>query len=180
VTLSRDGVHGTFLGAIMSSEKTAAAAGAIGEVRFDPYAMLPFMGYNVGDYIQNYLDVGARTDESNLPKIFWVNWFRKSAEGRFLWPGFGENSRVLKWILERVDGTAEAVETPIGFVPTRESLDLDGLDVGDGDLEALLTADPNAWKDEVELIADHFEFIGERLPSAMRDQLADLQRRLSE
>jgi phosphoenolpyruvate carboxykinase (GTP) len=180
VTQSRDWTHGTFLGAIMSSEKTAAAAGAIGDVRFDPYAMLPFMGYNVGDYIQNYLDVGARSEESELPKIFWVNWFRKSAEGKFLWPGFGDNSRVLKWILERVAGTAEAVETPIGYVPTPESLDLDGLDVGDVDLGTLLTVDPNAWKDEVELIADHFEFIGERLPAAMREQLEDLQRRLSE
>jgi phosphoenolpyruvate carboxykinase (GTP) len=180
VTQSRDWTHGTFLGAIMSSEKTAAAAGAIGDVRFDPYAMLPFMGYNVGDYIQNYLDVGARTDESKLPKIFWVNWFRKSPEGKFLWPGFGDNSRVLKWVLDRVDGAADAVDTPIGSVPTPESLDLDGLDISEDDLATLLTVDKHAWKDEVELISDHFDFIGERLPATMRAQLEDLQRRLSE
>ena len=180
VTQSRDWEHGTFLGSIMSSEKTAAAAGAIGQVRFDPYAMLPFMGYNVGDYIQNYLDVGAATDEEKLPKIFWVNWFAKNEAGKFIWPGFGENSRVLKWVLERIDGNADAVETPIGFVPTPDSLDTEGLDLPEEDLQRILTVNKDSWKDELELIEDHYEFIGERLPAPMRAQLDDLRRRLSE
>ncbi len=179
VTESFSWQHGAFLGSIMSSEKTAAAAGVVGEVRFDPFAMLPFMGYNVGDYISHWLDVGAATDADKLPKLFWVNWFRKSDEGSFLWPGFGENSRVLKWVLERVAGTADAVETPIGNVPTPESLDLDGLDIDAGTLDALLEVDPIAWKDEVELINAHFDSIGERLPSAMRDELGDLERRIN-
>lgn len=180
VTQSRDWEHGTFLGAIMSSEKTAAAAGTIGQVRFDPFAMLPFMGYNAGDYIQNYLDIGAATDEEKLPKIFWVNWFAKNEAGKFIWPGFGENSRVLEWILERVDGTADAVDTPIGNVPTPESLNTDGLELPAEDLERILTVDKDSWKDELELIEDHFEFIGERLPDAMRNQLDDLRSRLSQ
>jgi phosphoenolpyruvate carboxykinase (GTP) len=179
VTESFSWQHGAFLGSIMSSEKTAAAAGVVGEVRFDPFAMLPFMGYNVGDYISHWLDVGAATDADKLPKLYWVNWFRKSDEGSFLWPGFGENSRVLKWVLERVAGTADAVETAIGNVPTPESLDLDGLDIDAGTLDALLEVDPIAWKDEVELINAHFDSIGERLPSAMRDELGDLERRIT-
>ncbi|MBS1839016.1 MAG: phosphoenolpyruvate carboxykinase (GTP) [Actinobacteria bacterium] len=179
VTQAFDWEHGTFLGAAMSSEKTAAAAGTVGEVRFDPYAMLPFMGYNVGDYIQHWLDVGAATDPEKLPKLFWVNWFRKSDEGKFLWPGFGDNSRVLKWALERIAGTADATETPIGWVPTAESLDTTGLDLDADTLDQLLEVDPVAWKGEVELIANHFEFIGERLPAAMREQLVGLEQRLS-
>ncbi|MGB6059674.1 MAG: phosphoenolpyruvate carboxykinase (GTP), partial [Microthrixaceae bacterium] len=121
--------HGTFLGASMSSEKTAAAAGTVGEVRFDPFAMIPFMGYNVGDYIQHWLDIGNSTDDDKLPKIFWVNWFRKSDEGKFMWPGFGENSRVLKWVLDRVDGKGEVVKSAIGNLPTPDSLDTSGLDI---------------------------------------------------
>ncbi|MCZ7629847.1 MAG: phosphoenolpyruvate carboxykinase (GTP) [Microthrixaceae bacterium] len=126
------------------------------------------MGYNVGDYIQNYLDIGAATDEDKLPKIFWVNWFAKNDAGKFIWPGFGDNSRVLQWILERVEGDADAVETPIGNVPTPESLNTEGLDLPTADLERLLTVDKASWKDELELIEDHFEFIGERLPAEMR------------
>ncbi len=179
VTESFSWQHGTFLGSIMSSEKTAAAAGVVGEVRFDPFAMLPFMGYNVGDYIGHWLDIGQATDESKLPKLYWVNWFRKSDTGAFMWPGFGENSRVLKWVLERVAGTAEANTTPIGNVPTPDSLDVDGLDLDDGTLGALLEVDPIAWKDEVELINAHFEAIGERLPAAMRTELAELERRIN-
>jgi phosphoenolpyruvate carboxykinase (GTP) len=180
VTEARDWTHGTFLGSIMSSEKTAAAAGAIGQVRFDPYAMLPFMGYNVGDYIANYLNIGAATDEEKLPKVYWVNWFRKDEAGKFIWPGFGENSRVLKWVVDRVDGRADATETPIGYVPTPESLDTDGLDLSEDDLQTLLSVDSDAWKEELELVEDHYEFIGERLPAAMREQLDDLRTRLSE
>ena len=179
VTQSFDWQHGTFLGSIMSSEKTAAAAGKVGDVRFDPFAMLPFMGYNVGDYINHWLEIGEATDSENLPKLFWVNWFRKSDEGAFLWPGFGDNSRVLKWVLERVVGTGDATETAIGYVPTPASLDTTGLDIDEATLEVLLSVDSDAWRGEVELINGHFDFIGERLPQAMRDELANLEKRLA-
>jgi phosphoenolpyruvate carboxykinase (GTP) len=179
VTESTSWQQGTFLGSIMSSEKTAAAAGVVGEVRFDPFAMLPFMGYNVGDYIGHWLEIGAATDEAKLPKLFWVNWFRKSDTGAFMWPGFGENSRVLKWVLERVAGTADATETPIGNVPTPDSLDVSGLDLDAGTLQALLEVDATAWKGEVELINAHFDSIGERLPETMRAELTELERRLN-
>ena len=178
VTQSFDWQHGAFLGSIMSSEKTAAAAGTVGEVRFDPFAMLPFMGYNVGDYIGHWLEIGEQTSADKLPQLFWVNWFRKSDEGSFLWPGFGENSRVLKWVLERVAGTADATETPIGHVPTADSLDTDGLDLDGDTLAELLEVDTIAWKGEVELINGHFDFIGERLPQAMRQELSNLEQRL--
>ena len=180
VTQSFDWQHGTFLGSIMSSEKTAAAAGTVGEVRFDPFAMLPFMGYNVGDYIGHWLGIGEATDAANLPKLFWVNWFRKSDEGKFLWPGFGDNSRVLKWVLERVAGTGEANETAIGYVPTPDALDTSGLDLDAATLEQLLSVDNDAWRHEVDLINSHFEFIGDSLPKAMREELADLEKRLAD
>ena len=179
VTQSFDWQHGTFLGAIMSSEKTAAAAGTVGEVRFDPFAMVPFMGYAVGDYINHWLEIGEATDASKLPKLFWVNWFRKSDEGKFLWPGFGENSRVLKWVLERVVGSGDAVETAIGYVPTVESLDTSGLEIDELTLQQLLSVDNDAWRGEVELINDHFDFVGEQLPQAMRDELENLEKRLA-
>jgi len=179
VTQAFDWQHGVFLGSVMSSEKTAAAAGKVGDVRFDPFAMLPFMGYNVGDYIGHWLEIGGATDASNLPKMFWVNWFRKSDEGKFLWPGFGDNSRVLKWVIDRVNGEGEANETAIGHVPTAASLDVSGLDIADADLETLLSVDNEAWRGEVELIRGHFESIGERLPNAMRDELSDLEKRLA-
>jgi phosphoenolpyruvate carboxykinase (GTP) len=179
VTQAFDWQHGVFLGSVMSSEKTAAAAGKVGDVRFDPFAMLPFMGYNVGDYIGHWLEIGGATDASNLPKMFWVNWFRKSDEGKFLWPGFGDNSRVLKWVIDRVNGEGEANETAIGHVPTTGSLDVSGLDIADADLEALLSVDNDAWRSEVELIRGHFDSIGERLPNAMRDELSDLEKRLA-
>ena len=179
VTQSFDWQHGTFLGSIMSSEKTAAAAGTVGEVRFDPFAMLPFMGYAVGDYINHWLEIGDATDAAKLPKLFWVNWFRKSDEGKFLWPGFGENSRVLKWVLERVVGTGEATETAIGYVPTLDSLDTTGLEIDQVTLQQLLSVDNDAWRGEVELINDHFDFVGEQLPQAMRDELENLEKRLA-
>ena len=179
VTQAFNWQHGTFLGSVMSSEKTAAAAGTVGEVRFDPYAMLPFMGYNVGDYIQHWLDIGNATDADKLPQLFWVNWFRKSDDGKFLWPGFGDNSRVLKWALERIAGTADATETPIGWVPTPESLDTVGLDLDADTLEQLLEVDPIAWKGEVQLISNHYDFIGERLPQPMRDELSAMEARLN-
>ncbi len=179
VTQSFGRQHGTFLGSIMSSEKTAAAAGKVGDVRFDPFAMLPFMGYNVGDYIQHWLEIGEATDADKLPKLFWVNWFRKSDEGKFLWPGFGDNSRVLKWVLERVAGEGGAVETPIGYVPSVDAIDVSGLDIDDETLTQLLSVSPDAWRGEVELINGHFDFVGERLPQAMRDELASLEKRLA-
>ncbi|MCU1355662.1 MAG: pckG [Acidimicrobiales bacterium] len=179
VTEAFDWQHGTFLGSIMSSEKTAAAAGTIGEVRFDPFAMLPFMGYNAGDYMQHWLDIGHATDAANLPKLFWVNWFRKGDDGSFLWPGFGENSRVLKWVFERVAGSGDAVDTAIGRVPTPEALDTDGLDVSPTTLAELLKVDNDAWRGEIPLIEEHFSFIGERLPSELADELHELEKRLA-
>ena len=178
VTEARDWEHGVFLGSIMSSEKTAAAAGKVGEVRFDPFAMLPFIGYNAGDYMQHWLDIGER-EGARLPKLFWVNWFRRGEDGSFLWPGFGDNSRVLKWVLERLDGRADAVETPIGLVPTPDALDTDGLDIEPAVLEELLSVDPESWRQEIPLIEAQFEFIGERMPEPLCDQLEKLEKRLS-
>ncbi|MDG1696654.1 MAG: phosphoenolpyruvate carboxykinase (GTP), partial [Ilumatobacter sp.] len=138
VTEANDWEHGVFLGSIMASEKTAAAEGVQGELRFDPMAMLPFCGYNYGDYFTHWLSMASKTDESNLPKIFFVNWFRRDEQGRFLWPGFGENSRVLRWVFERIDGTVEAVDTPIGKLPVKDQLDLEGLDLDPDDLDRIL------------------------------------------
>jgi phosphoenolpyruvate carboxykinase (GTP) len=179
VTEALDWQHGTFLGSIMSSEKTAAAAGAIGDVRFDPFAMLPFMGYNAGDYMKHWLDIGKATDAENLPKLYWVNWFRKSEDGSFLWPGFGDNSRVLKWVFDRLDGTADAVDTAIGRVPTPESLDVSGLDLDDATVAELLRVDNEAWRGEIPLIEEHFTSIGEQLPAELKDELTELDKRLS-
>ena len=171
--------HGVFLGSIMSSEKTAAAAGKVGDVRFDPFAMLPFMGYNVGDYIGHWLEISEATDADRLPKLFWVNWFRKDEDGKFLWPGFGENSRVLKWVVERVEGTGAATETAIGNVPTIDAIDRSGLDLDDATMAKILEVDNEAWRGEVRLVEDHFASIGERLPNEMRDELQQLEKRLS-
>jgi phosphoenolpyruvate carboxykinase (GTP) len=179
VTEAFDWQHGVFLGSVMSSEKTAAAAGTVGEVRFDPFAMLPFMGYNVGDYMGHWLEIGEATDAAKLPKLFWVNWFRKDTDGRFLWPGFGDNSRVLKWVLERVDGNGAATDTPIGRVPTTDGLDTSGLAIDEDTLQKLLTVDPEAWRTEVQLIEAHYEAIGERLPDELRDELRELEKRLA-
>ncbi len=179
VTEAFDWDHGTFLGSIMSSEKTAAAAGVVGEVRFDPFAMLPFMGYNAGDYMQHWLDIGRATDPDKLPRLYWVNWFRKDDEGKFLWPGYGENSRVLKWVIDRIHGRATAVDTAIGRVPAIDELDLDGLDLAPTTITELLAVDNEAWRAEIPLIEDHFRAIGERLPYLLSDQLAELEKRLS-
>ncbi|WP_028851908.1 phosphoenolpyruvate carboxykinase (GTP) [Thermocrispum municipale] len=178
VTEARDWQHGTFLGATLSSEKTAAAAGKVGEVRRDPMAMLPFLGYHVGDYFQHWLDTGKKADASKLPRIFYVNWFRRGEDGRFLWPGFGENSRVLKWAIERIEGKAAANETPIGWVPSADDLDLEGLDEPREDIEAALKVDPEEWKAEIPLIEEWFAKIGDKLPSSLRDELAALKQRL--
>jgi phosphoenolpyruvate carboxykinase (GTP) len=179
VAESRDWQHGVFVGATLSSEKTAAAAGKVGVVRRDPMAMLPFLGYNVGDYFQHWIDVGKGADASKLPRIFCVNWFRRGDDRRFLWPGFGENSRVLKWMVERIEGKASAVETPIGFVPTPDQIDLTGLDANPDDVAESLVVDVEQWKRELPLIEEWFEKIGDSLPSSMRDELAALRHRLN-
>ncbi|MGL5860070.1 MAG: phosphoenolpyruvate carboxykinase (GTP) [Phycicoccus sp.] len=178
VTESRDWTHGTFMGATLSSETTAAATGAVGVVRRDPMAMLPFIGYNVGDYFQHWIDLGKTADAAKLPKIFYVNWFRRDDEGGFLWPGFGENSRVLKWAVERIEGRAAAVETPIGHVPTPEALDTDGLEMAAAKLEAALAVDADEWRAELPLIEEWFAKVGDQLPTQLADELAILKQRL--
>ncbi|HOQ36545.1 MAG TPA: phosphoenolpyruvate carboxykinase (GTP) [Acetivibrio sp.] len=178
---SFDWNHGVFMGSIMGSEITAATiSNKIGQVRRDPFAMLPFIGYNVNDYLQHWLDMGKKTDESKLPKIFYVNWFRKSSDGKFLWPGFGENSRVLKWIVERVSGAGKAVKTPIGYMPTLDAIDTEGLDVSKEDMEELLKVDKELWLNEVESIKEHYAQFGEKLPKELRAQLEALEKRLKE
>jgi phosphoenolpyruvate carboxykinase (GTP) len=178
VNESFDWQHGTFLGATLSSEKTAAAAGAVGQVRRDPMAMIPFIGYNVGDYFQHWVDVGKGADADKLPRIFYVNWFRRGDDGRFLWPGFGENGRVLKWIIERLEGKAAASETPIGHVPTADQIDTEGLSEPAEDIEASLAVDVAEWKAEIPLIEEWFDTIGDKLPTSMRDELEALKQRL--
>jgi phosphoenolpyruvate carboxykinase (GTP) len=178
VTEARDWQHGTFIGATLSSETTAAAAGEVGTVRRDPMAMLPFLGYDAGTYFQHWIDVGKGADAAKLPKIFYVNWFRRGDDRRFLWPGFGENSRVLKWMVQRLEGTAEATETAIGYVPDPDQLDLDGLDVDRADLAEALEVDLAEWKAEIPLIEEWFETVGDSLPTSMRDELESLKLRL--
>jgi phosphoenolpyruvate carboxykinase (GTP) len=180
VTESRDWQHGTFMGATLSSETTAAAKGKVGVVRRDPMAMLPFIGYHAGDYFQHWIDTGKRADADKLPKIFYVNWFRRGDDKRFLWPGFGENSRVLKWAIERLEGKAAAVETPIGYVPTAEDLDLKGLEAPTSDIEASLKFDADEWRKELPLIDEWFAKIGEKLPTLLRAELDALKLRLGE
>ncbi len=172
--------HGTFIGSAMSSERTAAAAGTVGELRRDPMAMLPFCGYNMGDYFAHWLQMGKSTDASKLPKIFYVNWFRKDADGGWLWPGFGENSRVLKWIVERVTGKAEAVETPLGYLPASGAIDTNGLDVTEEQMAELLNVDAEEWLREIDSIREHYARFGDRLPTALSEELAALETRLRE
>lgn len=178
VTESFDWNHGVFIGSNIASEKTAAAEGKVGELRRDPFAMLPFCGYNMGDYMGHWVDVAKDKDQSKLPKIYYVNWFRKNDAGKFVWPGFGENSRVLKWIVGRLDGTAEGVETPIGILPTVASLDTDGLDLPAADLEFLLTVDKEVWRDEASLVPEHLNTYGEHTPKELWDQYEALVARL--
>jgi phosphoenolpyruvate carboxykinase (GTP) len=172
-----DWQHGVFLGSIMASETTAAAAGAVGKLRRDPFAMLPFCGYHMGDYFGNWLKIGERPG-AKLPKVFYVNWFRKDASGHWLWPGFGENSRVLAWVFGRCAGTAEARETPIGLLPAEGALDVSGLDVSPEDLAELLRVDDAEWRDELPAIHEHFAKFGDKLPAQLREQLTALERRL--
>ncbi|MCW2998515.1 MAG: Phosphoenolpyruvate carboxykinase, partial [Solirubrobacterales bacterium] len=167
--------HGTFLGATMSSEMTAAAFGTVGQLRFDPFAQLPFAGYNMGDYIGHWLSMQERTDAEKLPKIFYVNWFRKDENGKFLWPGFGENSRVLEWIFRRIDGDVEAVATPIGNVPAPGTLNTEGLDISDEEVAALLAVDEEAVKAELPQVEEFLAKFGDHLPAAMTKQLDELK-----
>ena len=178
VTEARSWEHGVFLGSVMSSEKTAAAAGKVGVVRFDPFAMLPFCGYNMADYFAHWLAIGDRADSSKLPRLYWVNWFRRDDDGGFLWPGFGENARVLKWVLERLSGDADGADTPIGIVPTPDAIDTDGLDLDPDVMSELLSVDAESWQDEVALIRDHYATFGDQLPTRLANQLDDLEQRL--
>ncbi|MEX2292829.1 MAG: phosphoenolpyruvate carboxykinase (GTP) [Acidimicrobiales bacterium] len=178
VTEAFDWQQGVFLGSIMSSEKTAAAAGTVGELRFDPFAMLPFTGYNVGDYFRHWLEIGGR-EGAALPKLFWVNWFRKGDDGKFLWPGYGENSRVLKWVAERVAGTGESVDTPIGRVPAAGAIDTSGLDITDATMAELLSVDAASWRAELPQLEAHYQTVGGTLPSELAHELGALATRLN-
>jgi phosphoenolpyruvate carboxykinase (GTP) len=176
---SRNWDHGVFLGSILSSETTAAATGAVGNLRRDPFAMLPFCGYNMADYFAHWLTFSDRFDEEQLPKIFYVNWFRKGDDGRWLWPGYGENSRVLEWVFERTAGRGDAVETPIGFVPTATALNVEGLNVSPADMAELLTVHTDEWRDEVPRIREHYATFGQHLPPKLADEVDQLEARLA-
>jgi phosphoenolpyruvate carboxykinase (GTP) len=180
VTESFTWQHGVFLGSIMASETTAAADGAVGKLRRDPFAMLPFCGYHMGDYFSHWLDIGASADASKLPRLFYVNWFRRGPDGKFLWPGYGENSRVIKWVFERVSGRGDAVETPIGLLPAPGALDLSGLDLSPDAVGELLRVDVDDWRKEVPLLEEHFAVFGGHLPQGLRDELAALEKRLTD
>jgi phosphoenolpyruvate carboxykinase (GTP) len=178
VVEARDWNHGVFMGATLSSETTAAATGKVGVVRRDPMAMLPFLGYHAGEYFRHWMELAKTHDESRLPKIFYVNWFRRGEDGRFLWPGFGENSRVLKWVIERIEGAAAATTTPIGLVPAPGALDITDLMIDESDIAEALAVDADEWRAEIPLIKEWFDKIGERLPSQLRTELTDLESRL--
>ncbi len=177
---SFDWEHGIFLGSIMGSEITAATiSDKIGQVRRDPFAMLPFIGYHVCDYLHHWIEVGKKTEEDKLPKIFYVNWFRKDKDDKWLWPGFGDNSRVLKWIFERVSGKGDAIKTPIGYLPTKDAIDISGLDISQDAMGELLSVDKEEWLKEIASIRDHYETYGERLPKELAEQLEALETRLN-
>jgi phosphoenolpyruvate carboxykinase (GTP) len=179
VVEARDWRHGVFMGATMSSEQTAAAEGVVGELRRDPFAMLPFCGYNMADYWAHWLAVGERLG-FHTPAIFQVNWFRKSSDGRFLWPGFGENSRVIEWIIRRIEGAAGVVESPIGRLPILDELTMDGLDISDEDLDALFEVNRESWLAESGLTAEFFARFGARVPAALNAELASLRYHLGQ
>jgi phosphoenolpyruvate carboxykinase (GTP) len=179
VTESFDWTHGVFLGSIMSSEKTAAAAGNVGELRFDPFAMLPFCGYNMGDYFAHWLEIGEATDADQLPRLFWVNWFRRGEDGSFLWPGFGDNSRVLAWVVQRVAGEGAAVDTPIGRVPPPGAIDTTGLDIDAEALARLVEVDAESWRQELPQLDEHYRRLGDHVPAELREQLTELEKRVA-
>jgi phosphoenolpyruvate carboxykinase (GTP) len=178
VTESFDWEHGVFMGSTVSSEQTAAAEGSVGELRRDPFAMLPFCGYNMADYWSHWLKIGQFTSADKLPRVYQVNWFRKDRNGRFIWPGFGDNSRVLDWIIRRVGGDADAVETPIGRIPAEGELDLDGVDISDEQVAELFAVNADSWLAETDLTEDYYAKFGDRVPQALRDQLDALRSRL--
>ena len=179
VTQAFDWDHGVFLGSIMASETTAAQAGAVGNLRFDPMAMLPFCGYNMADYFAHWLKIGSKGQKDKLPQIFFVNWFRRDEDGRFLWPGYGENSRVLKWIFDRVDGVSNAVRTPIGYLPSPSDIDTNGLDVNNGDMNTILSVDVAGWREALPQIRDHYAQFGAKLPARLADALDNLDKELA-
>jgi phosphoenolpyruvate carboxykinase (GTP) len=179
VTESLNWQHGTFLGATASSETTAAITGKVGQLRRDPMAMLPFCGYHMGDYFAHWLKIGAQSEPSKLPRIYYVNWFRQDENGRMIWPGYGENSRVLKWVFERCEGKAHAVETPIGRIPASSDLDVRGLNLPSADLSKLLSVDVDGWLAEIPLIRDHFAKFGNRLPNGLNREVDELEQRLN-
>jgi phosphoenolpyruvate carboxykinase (GTP) len=174
---ARDWEHGVFMGSIMSSETTAAQAGEVGKLRFDPMAMLPFCGYNMADYFAHWLNIGRR-EGAQLPRIFYVNWFRRDADGKFLWPGFGENSRVLEWVFRRCDGTVEATETAIGLVPLEGGINTDDLEVSSEAMTELLSVDTDGWSAQLPQTRAHYATFGDKLPSELRAQLSALEQRL--
>ncbi len=171
--------HGTFMGSAVSSEMTAAAVGIVGKIRHDPFAMLPFCGYNMGDYFDHWLDIGKKGDDDKLPKIFYVNWFRKDEKGNFLWPGFGDNIRVMKWIFDRCDSKVEANKTAVGYLPTKESLDLTGLDIPDKNLKRILSVDKDEWNKEAKEMENYYKQFGNRLPAELKRELDELEARLA-
>lgn len=179
VTESFDWTHGVFMGATISSEKTAAAEGGVGELRRDPFAMLPFCGYNMANYWSHWLTIGEFTDARNLPRLYSVNWFRKDADGRFIWPGFGDNARVLDWIIRRLDGEADAVDTPIGRIPAPGELDLDGLEISAEDFATLFEVRTDSWLAEADLTEEYFSQFDGQVPTAMIEQLQALRARLA-
>lgn len=170
--------HGTFIGASLSSQTTAAADGEVGKLRHDPFAMLPFCGYHMGDYFAHWLAMGEKSSPEKLPRIYHINWFKKSQDGKYLWPGFGENSRVLKWIFERISNTAEGINTPIGIIPSKNSLDISGLSLTEQELQELLAVDINEWKKETHELEDYFTLFGEKLPHGIRQELHYLKKRI--
>jgi len=178
VTEAFDWQHGTFLGATVSSETTAAITAKVGTLRRDPMAMLPFCGYHMGDYFTHWLETGKRSSPSKLPKIFYVNWFRQDQNGRFLWPGYGENSRILKWIFERCEGKVHAKETAIGRIPEVADIDTTGLDITSAHIEELLSVDIEGWKAEVPRIREHFAKFGKHLPEGLNAEVTALEERL--
>ena len=180
VTEAFDWQHGVFLGSIMASETTAAQQGTVGNLRFDPMAMLPFCGYNYADYFAHWLKIGTSTDDEKLPRIFFVNWFRRDDNGRYLWPGYGENSRVLKWIFERVDGESSAADTPIGRLPPVDALDVDGLGITDEDLAEILCVDHDGWRKAIPQIRQHFDQFGDRMPPQLIAAVDELERQLAD
>ena len=180
VVQSRDWEHGVFMASTLSSETTAAATGQVGVVRRDPFAMLPFIGYHVGDYIQHWLNIGKRTEASKLPKIFYVNWFRRGTDGRFLWPGFGENMRVIKWAIEQVEGKNSSQESLLGLVPTPGAIDVEGLDLSSADMAEVGKVSVAEWREELPMIETWFTKIGNKLPKQMEGQLSQLRARIAQ